>query len=434
TSCNEPNDLGMNLLPSTDLIEINNIVEKNSISSYTYTEDAIRTDEATRSLLGIFDDPVFGRTTINFASQFRMQYTPNYGTNPEADSIMLYLYYRYIYGDSTTTQRINVYELNENLIVDTTSASGGTYDYPYYQNVDLKSMASSEKIGEIEFVPEIKQDSVYGDTLYQLLKIPLNISLADKLVNADSTHMVNNDQFLEFFKGLYFESEKDAGQGGAIISLEAAAGSNFQGSALLVYYNNAENKLKASPDTLYYPYVISKFSARVNSITHDYSGTSFYPNLNTETGNDSLIFLQSTGGLKSKILIDNLIQWRDSANTAINKAELIFQIDSVISEVDKYAPPSQLLLLAINEEGKEYIPIDYYFSPLFYNGRLNSQDYTYKFNITQHLQQIIDGETENYGFFLSTARKNSEANRVVIKGHNSHTGIRLIITYSKFLQ
>jgi hypothetical protein len=50
------------------------------------------------------------------------------------------------------------------------------------------------------------------------------------------------------------------------------------------------------------------------------------------------------------------------------------------------------------------------------------------------MQQIIDGEAENHGFFLTTARKNSEANRVVLKGSNSETGIKLVITYSKFLE
>jgi hypothetical protein len=148
TACNEPKDLGMELLPSTDLIEIKNIVEKNSISSYTFSEDTIRTDEPEKSLFGSFDDPVFGRTTINFATQFRLQYTPDFGTNPQADSIFLYLYYRYLYGDSVTNQRMKIYELTEKLIVDTTSASGGTSDYPYYQNIDLKSMASPVLIGE----------------------------------------------------------------------------------------------------------------------------------------------------------------------------------------------------------------------------------------------------------------------------------------------
>lgn len=433
-SCNEPNDLGMSLLPSNDLIEIKSLVETESISSYTYTEDSVRTDEALKSLFGSLDDPVFGNTTINFAAHFRLQYQPDFGTNTVVDSVKLFLYYRFLYGDTTTLQRIKVYEMEESIIIDTTSVSGGSYDYPYYQDVDLKSMASTLLIGELGFIPEVARDSTYGDTLYQTLRIPIDPSLGVKLVNADTTQMKDNDAFLEYFKGLYFESEKDDPNGGCILSLESSSSGSFQGSALLVYYNNDENKVKDEPDTLYNAYVITPLSARVNSIIHDYSVTSFASNLNKETDTDSLIYIQSTGGLKSKVYIDDLSLWKDSLNTAINKAELIFQVDTVISDIKKYPPPSQLLFTYIDSNGKEFLPIDYGFSSSFYGGYLNTKGYTYKFNITQHLQQIIDGEIDNNGFFLSTAFKNSNANRVVLKGSNSKTGIRLIITYSKFLQ
>ncbi|MCD6354826.1 MAG: DUF4270 domain-containing protein [Prolixibacteraceae bacterium] len=421
--CSEENTLGMNLLPSTDLISVKNTVLKDEFSSYTFSEDSVRTDGAEKNLLGSLNDPVFGITTIDFATQFRLQSFPDFGTNPVADSIKLYLYYRIIYGDTVTSQRFRVYELEEPLDVDAA----------YYQNIDLKSMSGSQLLGDIEYVPKVKQDTVTLDTFYQLLVIPLDISLADKLVHADSAQMVNNDLFLDFFKGLYIESEAQAETGGTILTLEAASSSNFQGSALLLYYNNDENKTASTPDTLSMPYIISKFSARVNRFTHNYSGTPFEANLNTENGADSLIFIQATGGLQSKITIDDLSYWQDSTNTAINKAELVFQIDTVASDIHHFAPPTQMLFTVVDSTGSEFLPIDYVFSSSFYGGKLNS-DYTYRFNITQHLQEMIDGNAKNYGFFLTAAKKNSEAKRVVLKGANSTTGIKLIVTYSKFLQ
>ncbi|MEE4286609.1 MAG: DUF4270 domain-containing protein [Mariniphaga sp.] len=423
TACNEPNDLGMELLPTTDLIEVKNLVEKNSISSFTYTDDPIPTDEPSKSLLGSFYDPVFGKTTINFATQFRLQDFPEYGTNPEADSVKLFLYYRLIYGDTITPQKFRIYELESPLDV----------DQNYNQDVNLKELASTQLIGEVDYTPVVRQDSASQDTFYQLITIPLDNSLGQKLVDADSLQMINNDVFLEYFKGLYIEAEEQTTTGGTILTLEAAASSSFQGSALVVYYNNDENKAEDEPDTLLNPYVISRFSARVNSIEHDYSGTPFEANLNVDSGNDSLIYVQATGGLKSKIYIDGLTSWKDSANIGINKAELVFQIDTIASEVDKYTPPLQLLFTVLDEEGTEFLPSDYSFSSAYYGGGLRS-DYTYRFNITQHMQQIIDGIAENHGFFLTTARKNSEANRVVLKGSNSQTGIKLVITYSKFLE
>jgi hypothetical protein len=137
--------------------------------------------------------------------------------------------------------------------------------------------------------------------------------------------------------------------------------------------------------------------------------------------------------------MENLSSWKDSVTIvgsdtfpyAINKAELVFQIDTVASQVHKYQPPLQMLFTLLGEDGIEYLPRDYEFSPSLYGGGLR-KDYTYHFTITQQLQLIIDGKAKNNGFFLTPARKNDQANRVVLKGSTSKTGIKLIVTYSKY--
>lgn len=417
SACKESSDFGLEILPKGDLISIKNTVVKESIASFTFGEDSIITSGTSKSMLGSIDDPVFGITNINFATQFRLQTFPDYGVNPDADSVKLYLYYRIIYGDTVTPQKFKVYELETDL----------NADLDYHQKVDLKSMASDQLLGEIEYVPRVRQDSTTLDTFYQLITIPLDISLAEKLVQADSTDLINNDVFMEFFKGLFIETEQLTENGGTILSLEAASNDDFQGSALVVYYNNEEIR----DSSLVMPYVISKFSARVNSIEHDYSGTAFENDLNKQSTEDTLFYVQATGGLKGNILIDGLESWGDSINTAIHKAELVFQIDTVASDIYNFPPPIQLLFTVVDDTGVEYLPIDYVFSPSYYGGYLWS-DYTYRFNITQHLQEIIKGSIGNFGFFLTPANKNNQANRVVLKGANSDTGVQLIITYSKY--
>lgn len=421
-SCNNQNNIGMEVLPDGDIINVRNTVIKEDISSFTYNEDLIRTDEASKSLLGSFTDTLFGNTTIDFAAQFRLFEFPKFGTNAKADSVKLYMYYRLIYGDTITPQHFKVYELESAL----------DFDSEYKQDVDLKSLVYPQIIGETSYTPKVRLDSTTADTFYQLITIPIDLSLGEKLIEADSLTMVNNDNFLEYFKGLVIESEKLSGQGGTILSLEASSSSAFQGSALVLYYSNDDEKTSTGADSaLVMPYIISKYSARVNRITHDYTSTPFYENLNSETTQDSLIYIQASGGLKSRILISDLSSWGDSVNTAINKAELIFQIDTTASEVHKFIPPTQLLFTIVDSTGVERLPIDYVFSPTFYGGALRA-DYTYHFNITQHLQQIIDGTAENLGFYLTPAQKNNEAKRVILKGSTSETGIKLVITYSKF--
>lgn len=425
TACNDTSDLGMELLPTTDLIDVKNLVEKENIEAYTFTEGPVQTDEPEKSLLGSFYDPVFGITTINLATQFRLLDMPDYGDNPLADSVKLVLYYSHVYGDTITPQTFTVYELESPLDVDAT----------YTQDIDLKALASDIPLGQFTHTPVIELDSASQDTLYQPLIITLDPSIGQKLLDASEEDLANNDSFLEYFKGLLIEPNVQPAQGGGILTIEDVYSSDWRGSALLVYYKNDE--VRDADTTLLEPFSVSPFSARVNSIEHDYSSAAFFENLDTEVGDDSLIYVQPTGGLKSRILIEGLTSWADSSNVSINKAELVFQVDTIASEVDKYPPPSQLLFTFVNDEGEEDLPADFWFtqSPTtFYGGNLRTADYTYRFNITQHMQQILDGEIENKGFYLTTANKNSQANRVVLKGGNSVTGIKLSITYSKYLQ
>lgn len=425
TGCNEESSIGLELLPSGDLITVGNDVFKDDISAYTFSENNIRTDEPSKILLGSFNDPLFGSTNASFAAQFRLIEIPGFGENPEVDSVKLFIYYRLIYGDTITSQKLKVYELESGLDVDA----------EYKQDVDLKSMASTQLIGEVDYLPKVQLDSASSDTMYQLIVINIDNSLGEKLMAADSSIMFNNDDFIEYFKGLLIEAEPVDGIGGTLLSLEAEYSGSYLGSAITLYYSNDSTRNytnKTGRDTSYVtPYLISPFSARVSSITHNYSASPFYANLDSENIEDSLIYIQASGGLKSKILIDGLTSWADSVNTAINKAELIFQVDTIASQINLFAPPSRLLLTYIDTADVERLPSDYSFSSSYFGGVLNTDDYTYRFNITQHLQNIIEG-TENRGFFLTTGQLADRANRVVLKGSTSVTGIKLIITYSKF--
>lgn len=413
-SCTDTNELGLEVLPTDDLISVKELIIQDDITAFTYSEDNLISSGGT-SLIGSFNDPNFGDTDIDFAAQYRLVSYPNFGTNTVVDSVRLYLYYRSVYGDTLTEQNFKVYELSSSLDPAT----------DYTQDIDLKSMSYEELLGEVSHIPKLEIDTLTGDTAYQSIVIPINNSLGDKLVNTDSTILINNDSLLTIFKGLFVETEKAESGDGSILTLSTASTSR-----LVVFYNNDEN---TEADTLYTSFIITDNSARVNSISHDYSGTPFEPNLNQQVVQDENIYVQPTGGLKTLVLIENLESWRDSLNIGINKAELVFQTDTIASDIENFAPPSQLLFTFIDDEGNEKIPLDYYFSPNFYGGYLYS-NYQYRFNITQHLQAIIDGEVENNGFYLSTGRRTPSPNRVILESPTKGSGIKLYVTYSKFFQ
>jgi len=426
-SCtDELSKAGLGLLPTGDLIHVGKVIEKATIKAYTRTDEKQRTDEPAYNLLGTFNDPVFGKTTADFACQFRLTGYPDFSKNAQIDSLVLYLLYMEVYGDISTPQKLKVYELASDLDI----------DQKYFQDINLKGLAKGEILGEKNYVPKFKLDSLsttYGstkknpkDTVIQEIAIKLDQKLIQKLMAADEATWSDNDKFMQYFKGLYVEAG-DLTQGGAIMKIYTLA----SGSRMVMHYHNSEK------DSLYYNYNINENAARVSRFAHDYSTTAFAANLDKEVAMDSLIYLQTTGGLRTKILIPNLGTWSDSTNFAINQAELIFQVDTIVSDTAKYLPPEQLVLTAIgvDDKGKEieYLPSDVAFSSSYYGGTYNSTDKTYRFNIAKHMQEVIEKKEgkENHGFYLATAFRSASIRRVALKGATSKTGIRLEITYSK---
>jgi len=447
TSCNKYSDLGLEILPGTDLINVKNVVIKDSITAYANLETGIVTSKSRNNLLGNFNDPLFGTTNANFATQLRTLSYPDFGTNPEVDSSFLFLYYGPVYGDIQTEQHVKIYEL----------LSGLDVDAQYTQDVDLKSMASTQPIGVLSFTPKIELDSTYGDTIIQVLKIPLDNSIAQKILDADSLDKVSNDAFLNYFKGVYVESETNTSGTGSLITIKSAIdyitalGSSYSVDNpyydLQIYYKNDESKEKLDPDTLPNGLLtsglyITEYSARVSNITHNYTGTPFVNDLDKQVKQENNIYIQPTGGLKSSIWIGGLSSWRDSTNVAINKAELVFQVDTTASDIENYPPPSSLVLTFVAPDNEEYQPEDYYFNPYFYDGSLDTADYTYHFNITQHIQRVIDytnpSDTINYvgnqGFYLTTGRRADDAKRVILEGTKRNEGVKFIVTYSEYLK
>lgn len=433
----EMNKTGFDLLLPGDLVSARKVtVDKTTIKSYTVTDEKLRTNKPEFNLLGTFNDPVFGKTTTDFACQFRVGVYHDF-TGAIFDTLKLTLLYRESYGDMITPQSLKVYELNSDL--------NGLDNFLYYQDIDLKSMAKSEVLAENMYVPKFKLDSLtnkYGstkkipkDTVQQEINFYLDLSLAEKLMAADSLQRSDNDAFLKYFKGLYIEAG-DLNEGGSIIRTRPMAAA----SEMNLYYHKPNDTTK---------YVISyrmnSSSARTSRFDHyKYLTARFANTLDKPDQQDSLIYLQTTGGLSSKIEIPSLSNWKDSVNCAINKAELILQVDNkslfeIISPNDtiKFTVPEKVILSLIDKEGKIFdskgsliSPSDLALGEAYYGGTYDPKLGTYRFNLANHLQDIIKGKG-NYGFYLTTDNKNAIFRRVVLKGANSKVGIRFDITYTK---
>jgi len=398
--------LGINLLPGVKILDTRYHQEKASISTSIFTDTKIRVDRPAYNLLGSFNDPLFGRTDASFAAQFRLPYHPDYSATASIDSIVLRMTYKKIYGDTLSSQTLQVYEL----------ADGLNYDAKYLSSFNIKNLASSTLIGTGHFIPKFRTDSLQTDTTEQVIRVPLNKSFGSNLLGIDSLKMTSNDDFLKIFKGLFISSTPISRKG-TLVSVNATA------SMIVLYYHDAAS------DTLGFAYRVTANSANVASYVHDYSLARFYTNLNKENNTDSLIYVQPTGGIKSKILVPTFTTWKDSANYAINKATITFHADTIMSDYRRYAMPDRLYL-TLDSLGTEIFPADSQLSSSYYGGFYDATTATYTFNVTQHLQQIIAGSKQNYPFYLVQSERNFSARRVVLKGLGSSKPVELNIAYT----
>jgi len=406
--------LGVDLLPGVKILDTRYHQEKTSISTSVYTDTKIRVDRPKYNLLGSFNDPVFGRTDASFVAQFRLPFYRAFLPTAAIDSAVLIMTYKTIYGDTVSSQNLQVYEL----------ASSLNYEAKYLSSFNVGNLAATEPIGTGNFIPKFRTDSTKVDTTTQVIRVRLKNSFGSSLIGIDSLNLASSDLFLKVFKGLYIRSTPISRKGTLVSIINAPMANTTESNPrIFLYYHDAKS------DTLSYGCEITANSANVASYVHDYSNARFNPNLNKENNTDSLIYIQPTGGIKSKILVPSLSTWKDSANYAINKATLTFHADTIMSDSRRYEMPKRLYL-TLDSLGTEIFPADTKLSSSYYGGFYDATTATYSFNVTQHLQQIITGKKQNYAFYLVQSERNFSAKRVVLKGLGSSKPVELNIAYT----
>ena len=419
TACNKkPDQVGLSLQPVSDELSV---VFDNStgLLSHSLREDSVRTDVnvVKTGMLGSMLDPVFGKTTAEIYSQFRLSENgQDFGTAPELDSLILSLSYSGFYGDSMSSQTIKVFELDQDMDPDTA----------YYSNQSISDYGV--ELASVTFVPA-PGDSVIvgGEPETPQLRIRLSDDFAEKIMTADPSVFEDNESWLEFMKGFHITSEPAMADGG-IMSFDMLA----TNTALTIFY-----RTEASQDTLSFVFLSNSNCARFTAFDHnDYLDASadFKSQVldgDTAAG-DEKFYLQGMGGVKAQLRLPDIQEFFKDGNVAINEAKLIFNIYDDGSEL---AGPPQLGLAMIDEEG-DYIPLpDASEASSYYGGYLNEAEDQYYFRISRHVQRVLTGETPNYPLALLISGASFRANRLIIYGPdsllNGENKMVLNVTYTK---
>lgn len=406
SSCNDPDELGLDLQPVGDQPNVIK-VDTFTVETYTVAEDSLVTSRVESPLfLGSMYDPgEIGYSQAGFCMQTRIGNTisaTTFNGATTADSVVLSFAYNGFTGDSTSIHKISVYELSDRLYLDSV----------YYSS---KSFTPASFLGHRDLVIN-RFDSVVigGVNNPPQLRIALDTAFGGKILRqyiADPGVFASDDSWANFFKGVALvDSANDNGMG-SILTLQPKSTAN----KLTVYFSGGSS----------YDFVLDEKSGRFSYFRHQYNA-----NIG-DAVQDVNIAVQSMSGLKDSLSIPYLSKLYDNGPVSISSAQLVFKLlpGSNTSGLDSHA---NLLVFGSDSTGKNILILDTQESSAYYGGAYNSTTQEYTFNIALHLQRtlkdVVEKGMKDYGLFLVAGGSTSNAQRTLLLGKGS---VKLILTYTK---
>jgi hypothetical protein len=385
-ACNDPNVVGINL-PDSAKFTINNDSIENFVLT-TVAEDSLRSDESINLLLGqITEDPIFGENTGAFCQQMLLPANNiEEISNIVVDSVFITYTYSDFYGDLNENEdlEISVYELEESIYKDSIYYSDYT---PIYNSTNLA----------------VNKFIIEGDSNSSpYLKIQLSNSFGEQIINATGTDdMIDDEAFLEFFKGFYVE----------------ATASNT-----IMYLNPIADKSRFS--IFYHEIGVDTML----SFDCDFGGDAARINLfNEKTAIDTALnpdyrYIQSMGGHKIEFIFTDLpsIQQRIEGK-AINRVT----VNLKTIENNNYASHEKLFLVREKNDGKIVFLTDFTIEgESHFGGEL--KDGIYSFNITRYFVQLLNNPEYTDKLYILSSGAAANANRTILD--YSKININIIFT------
>ena len=385
-ACNDPNVVGINL-PDSAKFTINNDSIENFVLT-TVVEDSLRSDESINLLLGqITEDPIFGENTGAFCQQMLLPANNiEEISNIVVDSVFITYTYSDFYGDLNENEdlEISVYELEESIYKDSI----------YYS--DYTPIYNSTNLAVNKFIIEGDSNSS------SYLKIQLSNSFGEQIINASgSDDMIDDEAFLEFFKGFYVE----------------ATASNT-----IMYLNPIADKSRFS--IFYHEIGVDTML----SFDCDFGGDAARINLfNEKTAIDTALnpdyrYIQSMGGHKIEFIFTDLPSIQQKVEgKAINRVT----VDLKTIEDNNYASHEKLFLVRETNEGKIVFLTDFTIEgESHFGGEL--KDGIYSFNITRYFVQLLNNPEYTDKLYILSSGAAANANRTILD--YSKININIIFT------
>ncbi|MEO6760063.1 MAG: DUF4270 family protein, partial [Saprospiraceae bacterium] len=339
TACNKPTPFGEDLL-NGDLNEKYAFTDTLAVRTTIQREDSVITSStAAYYLCGELNDPIFGKSSSEIYSLLRLDnLDPGFDpTKMAVDSVVMYLRYSNTgtYGDTLQPQTLRVLRLTDRI----------RYDSNYFSD---DALTAGTEIGRVDFLPRpLSPDSlISATTKAAYLRVPLDKSFGEFLLNMDSATTATDTAFWRVFRGLKIESSAGNASPGAILSFNLE---DADFSRMRLYYHQDTSKKVFD----YFFAGVKKFS----HYTHDYAGTVVEPKIGQQS--DDLLYLQSMQGLRVKLEFPTANSLND---LIVNKADLEFTTASLPGDLPSLFPASQTILTQIQGDSTTVFTSDVLYS------------------------------------------------------------------------
>lgn len=429
------------------------------VVAYNQKLNPVQTNNLSSNLLGIYSDPQYGKTKACVVSQIvPTSFDFNFGESPEVDSVMLTVpYYSKqigtdpdgtnlyrldsIYGNDPIT--LSIYQ-NKYFLRDYDPETGLEQNQKYYSNANQTiDFNAPNNRGELfykntNFVPSNTElDTGNGTIIGPSLRVELDnetnfwdeLFFFDQENPEDFPEISNQNNFKNYFRGLYFQVE-DNNNNGRMIML------NYTQASVIVYYsyvvgtttddNGDEIDLKDQS------FIRMNFSGnRLNTLENDATTTTILEqataNSDPQNGDESLYLKGGEGAFALVDLFKGNITDDETGQTIpafdyfkskkdkwlLNDAKLTFYVNQNMVNGQE---PDRVILYDMDNG----VPIvDYFFDNTTNNTNpLNSKTkfskklerdasgngVKYKLRLTEHLNNILlrDSTNVKLGLYVTT--------------------------------
>jgi hypothetical protein len=418
------------------------------IIAYNKKLDSLQINNLSSNLLGVFFDPVYGQTTASIISQIAPSgYGPDFGGNPVVDSVILSIpYYSRALTDSTYTIsdslygnapiRLSVYRNNYFLRDFDPNASNNTQQN--YYSLSDGSINGTDNFARTSNTT-INFDTNKGELIYvDSSFVPSNKTIITVTMDEDSTvtktksppafrvhldtaywkttiigkqgqpELSNENNFKNYFRGLYFKAEAISGSGNMVLLNMASTDAR-----ITIYYTFDDSGTPGKRTQSTYNLNLSSSAGvninRINTFINNYS----FPLANgNKTLGDEKLYLKGTAGSMAVIdLFGGMVECAnpDGSTSLISALECFKKTYRKLDENGNYLPPvngqyalKQLIneaRLVIYEDESMAGPTDFhkYDRIYVYDLKNNSTTTDYRVDPTSNTSQPISSRIVSLG-------------------------------------